>query len=187
MDKRQDTLIKALRETDEDISKAAAEALEKLRLREKLDFLTKKIDSGDMLEKIKAVYAVADIKGDKVLELLLRAAKDPSEDVRAAVARVLGTCADQRAMPVLLEMLKDASPMVLRSAVESCVKYNDVRFLGQFMQLLKNQDSGVVERTLEAVARLGDKRAEEAMLYFAVKGNKNMRLIALKALGEMDR
>jgi len=43
-----------------------------------------------------------------------------------------------------------------------------------------------VERALEAVSRFGDKRAEEALVYFASKGNAKMKGIALRGLGIMD-
>jgi hypothetical protein len=55
------------------------------------------------------------------------------------------------------------------------------------MKAMKHTDPGVVERAIEAVCNIGDKRSEEAMIYFAVKGNQRMRGLAMKALGEMDR
>jgi hypothetical protein len=55
------------------------------------------------------------------------------------------------------------------------------------MQMLKSKDQGVVERAIEVVGRSGDKRAEQAMLYFSVKGNINMRYRAIRALGVMER
>jgi len=70
--------------------------------------------------------------------------------------------------------------------VEALSGFKDQRLLGPLVQALKHQDSGVVERALEAVARFGDKRAEEALVYFASKGNPKMKSIALKGLGVMD-
>ncbi|MDO8425974.1 MAG: HEAT repeat domain-containing protein [Deltaproteobacteria bacterium] len=186
MDKRKEVLISALKEREEGIRKLAADALEKLEMRDRLDHLVKKIESGEMLEKIRAIYALTDLKGQRVTEILIKAAKDPSEDVRAAALRVLGGKGES-AMPALVEALKDASPVVVRVAVDSLSNYRDPRLLGPLMQILKSPDTGIVERALEVISRLGDKRAEEAMIYFAVKGNSKMKGLAIKALGEMDR
>ena len=186
MDKRKETLIKAMQDSNEEVRKAAAEAMEKHQVRQRLDFLEEKLTSGEMLEKIRAVYAITDMKGTRIIELLTKALKDPAEDVRAAAVRALGEMSDAGAVPILVEALNDASPMVARSSVDALGKYNDPRALGPLMKALKNPDAGVVEKAIEAIGRYGDKRTEEAMLHFAVSGNEKMRSLALKALGTME-
>lgn len=186
MSKRRDILLGALKDADSHVKKAAAEALEKLQARERLDALEKKIETGEMLEKIRVIYALSDLRGPRVAAALTKALKDPLEDVRAAGVRALGNLGDPAALPQMVESLKDTSPMVARSAIEALSAFKDPRLLGPFMQMLKHHDSGVVERALEAVAAIGDKRAEEAFVYFAAKGNPQMRAIALKGLGSMD-
>jgi HEAT repeat protein len=185
MEKRKQILITALQDKDAQVRKCAADALEKLEIRERLDVIGEKIEKSEMLDKIRAVYALMDLKGDAINALLVKALKDPSEDVRAAAIRVLAGKGDSALKP-LVEMLKDESPIVVRVAVEELADYEDTRLLGPFMSVLKNPDTGVVERALDAISRLGDKRAEDAMCHFAVKGNTRMRSLALKALGEMD-
>ncbi len=187
MDKRKETLIAALRDGDEAVRKAAAAALENIEARERIDHLAKKIESGEMLEKIKGVYALNGLKGPKITEILVKAAKDPSEDVRAAAVRVLSNLSDGAALQQLSEALQDSNPIVVRCAIDALAAYRDPRLLGSFMKVLKHTDPGVVERAIEAVGNIGDKRSEEAMIYFAVKGNQRMRGLAMKALGEMDR
>ncbi|MBI5587781.1 MAG: HEAT repeat domain-containing protein [Deltaproteobacteria bacterium] len=187
MDNRKETIIAALKDKDEAVRKAASDALEKLEIRERIDHLARKIESGEMLEKIKGIYAFNGMKGPKVTEILVRAARDPSEDVRAAAVRVLANMSDPSAMQQLAEALKDTSPIVVRCAIDALAPYKDPRLLGPFMQALKHADRGVVERAIEAVGNIGDKRSEEAMVYFAVKGNPRMKGLAIKALGEMDR
>lgn len=187
MDNRKQLLIAALQDTDEQVRKLAADALEKIETRDRLYVLEKKIDRGEMIDKIRAVYALGDLKGAAIIEILKKAAKDPSEDVRSAAVRVMGSTGDIGVLASLVESLKDQSVMVARTAVEAIAKFKDPRLLGPLMLALKHEDTGVVERALDAVGGIGDKRAEEAMLYFAVKGNPRMRGLALKALGTMDR
>lgn len=185
MNKRKEFLISCLQDRDEQTRKLAAEALEKIETRARLDILAQKIENGEMLEKIRAVYALVDLKGPRVEDLVKKACKDPSEDVRSAAVRVLGAIG-QNTLAILVELLKDQSPMVVRTAVEALNRYKDPRLLGPLMQMLKHQDPGVVERAIEGIGKIGDKRSEDAMLYFAQKGNPKMKGLALKALGEMD-
>jgi len=176
-----------LKDKSDEMRKLAAEALEKCETRARIDALAKKIETAEMLEKVRAIYALTDLKGPRVVEILLKAAKDPSEDVRAAAVRVLGRVADITQIQQLVDALKDTSPIVQRVAVEVLGSFRDARLLGHMMQMLKNPDAGVTERAIDVIAPTGDKRAEEAMLHFAVKGNAKMRAMAIKALGEMDR
>ena len=187
MDKRKEVIIGALKDPEEGIRKLAAEALERLEVRDRLDLLVKKIDTGEMLEKIRALYTIAELKGPKIIEHLGKAVRDSSEDVRAAAVRALGSTGDVNALPHLIEALKDTSSIVVRAAVEAISNFKDPSILGHLMKALKNPDHGVVERAIEAVGRFGDKRCEEAMLHFAAKGNSRMRSLAIKALAAMDR
>lgn len=187
MDRRREVLINALRDNDERIRHLAAEALEKLEIRDRLDFLIERAGNGQMLDKIRAVYALSELKGPRIIESLGKAAKDPSEDVRAAAARALGSAGDPTALAHLVGLLKDRSTTVVRAAVDALGNFRDTRILGYLMQALKSPDQGVVERAIEAVCKYGDKRSEEAMLYFAIKGNSKMRSLAIKALAVMDR
>src|SRR3972149_8149353 len=142
MNKRKEILIAALKDADADVRKAAAEALEKLEARERLDALAKKIESGQMIEKVKVIYALSDLRGPRVAAILSAALKDPSEDVRAAAARALGAMGDATVLQSLVEALKDASPIVVRAVVEAFSNFRDPRLLGPLVQTLQHQDSG---------------------------------------------
>jgi HEAT repeat protein len=186
MDKRKAALVGFLRDEDENIRSTAAEALERLEIRANLDSFSELLASGGKLEKLRAVYALGNLRGQQVTTLLLKGVKDPIEDVRAASVRVLGDFSDSRALHNLVESLKDESPVVARVAIEALSHYREPQLLGPIMQMLKSKDLGVVERAIEMVGRSGDKRAEQAMLYFSVKGNINMRCRAIKALGVLE-
>src|SRR3990172_1923523 len=149
MNKRKEILLAALKDADADVRKAAAEAMERLEARERLDALAKKVESGPMLEKVKGIYALSDLRGRRVAAILSAALKDPSEDVRAAAARALGAMGDATVLQSLVESLKDESPIVVRAVVEALLNFRDPRLLGPLVQVLKHQDSGVVERALE--------------------------------------
>lgn len=187
MDRRKEVLIDALKEADEEVRKSAAWALEKLQARDRLEELLKKLSAGAMLEKIRVIYALSDLRGPQIAGALTGALKDTSDDVRAAAARALGSLGDHSTLQALVEALKDDNEIVVRAAVESLSGFRDQRLLGPLVHALKHKDPGVVERALEAVSMIGDKRAEDALVHFAKNGNQRMRSIALRGLGVMDR
>lgn len=186
MDKRKQVIIRALQDKNEDVRRAAAEALEKLETRQRLGAMEKLLDGGDKVEKLRAVYALAALRGEGVLNLLVKAARDASEDVRAAAVRSLGRFGDKRVLPAVVERLKDESSVVVRVAVEALSDLWDPRLMGPLMQVLKSKDPGVIEMALAVIGKSGDKKSEQAMIYFAVKGNVKMRSLALKGLGIME-
>jgi HEAT repeat protein len=116
MDKRKAALVGFLIDKDEHIRILAAEALERLETRAKLDSFAEILTSGGKLEKLRAVYALGNLRGQQVTTLLLKGVKDPIEDVRATAVRVLGNFSDSRALPSLVESLKDESPVVANRA-----------------------------------------------------------------------
>ncbi len=186
MDKRKQVIIRALQDKDENVRSSAAAALEKLETRQRLGMLENLLDTGDKVEKLRAVYAVAALRGEGILNLLVKAAGDATVDVRAAAVRSLGRFGDKRVLPAIVERLKDESSVVVRVAVESLANLWDPRLMGPLLQTLKSKDHGVIEISLEVIGKSGDKKAEQAMIYFAVKGNVKMRSLALEALGIME-
>ncbi|GMR04264.1 MAG: hypothetical protein BMS9Abin23_0155 [Thermodesulfobacteriota bacterium] len=186
VEKRKKILIRDLQDEDPEIKNISAQALERLQIRLGLERMVSKIEQGEMLDKIRVIYALSDLKGQAIIDLLAGCLKDPSEDVRAAALRALGSMADDRVLPRLVETLHDSSPVVVRTAIDAIGRYTDSRLLGPLMHALKSEDKGVVEKALEVIARIGDKSAEDAMIYFSVKGNRKMRAIAVNALGVMD-
>jgi HEAT repeat protein len=187
MDKRIEVLVESLQDKDRNIRSLAAEAIDRLEMRDKLDFFDNLLTSGAKLDKLRATYALGNLRGQQVMSLLIKASKDPVEDVRAAAIRVLGRFSDRRLLPHLIECLKDPSPIVERGAIEAIYSYRDPQLVEPLMQMLKSKDPGVVEMAIEAVGRSGDKKVEPAMLHFAVKGNTTMRYRAIRALGIIER
>lgn len=186
MDKKKEILVKFLKDPDESIRTIAAESLEKVETRERLDGIEKTIQGGNKLAKLRAVYALIGLKGQKVILLLLNAIKDPIEDVRAAAIRVLGKTGDARVMAPLVDCLSDNSDIIKRTAVEALGEFRDPRLTDSIMMMLKSQDTGVVEKAIEALGKIGDKKAEAALIHFATNGSGNIKINAIKAIGELE-
>ena len=186
MSNRKDVLVSSLVDNNDTIRIAAAEALEGLDIRAKILAIRKLIREGSKIEKLRAIYALGYLRGTQVESVLLEAAGDELEDVRAAAIRVLASFADSRILPHLLSKLQDESLVVVRVVIEALFNFREPQIVGPLMSKLKSPDMGVVERAISAIGRTGDKRAEEAMLYYAVKGTSPIKAAALKALGMME-
>lgn len=187
MEKRKEILLKALQSDDEAIRKASAEAMENLEIRERLPEL-EKIITGEAprQDKLRALYSLSRLRGESVMRLAAKALSDSDEDVRATAVRVLAEIGDRRILPELVEMLKDTSDVVKRVTLDALSGFREPKLIGPLLYALKSQDTGVIERAIRLIARLGDKKAEQAMLYFSVKGSPQVKELAIRALGMME-
>ena len=186
MEARKQVLISALKDPDPTVKHAAAEALEKLELRTKFPALERLIGSGEKIEKLRAIYALAGMRGPSVSTLLARALKDDIEDVRAAAVRTLADLSDRAVLPQLVEALKDPSVIVEREVIDALMRFTEPQLVGPYIHMLKSKDTGVIERAIDALAVYGDKKAEEAMVFYATKGTVSMKCKAIRALGMME-
>lgn len=186
MNNRKEVLVNSLVDANHSIRSAAAEALEGLDTRAKLLALRKLIKEGTKIEKLRAVYALGSLRGTQVESVLLEATTDDLEDVRAAAIRVIADFADSRILPHLLAKLQDESLVVVRVVIEALFNFREPQIVGPLMGKLKSPDMGIVERAISAIGRTGDKRAEEAMLYYAIKGTSPIKSAAIRALGMME-
>ena len=179
-------LRSSLKDEDEQVRNAAAEAIARYEIRERFDALKELVEKGEKIEKLRAIYTLGKLKGESVTLLIAKATKDPIEDVRATAIRALGSMGDMRTINILLKSLEDESHVVQRAAVDALGSFKDRKLTVPFMKMLRNSDRGVIERALEALGRLGDKKAEEALAYFAVKGTPAMRALAVRSLGNLE-
>ena len=63
METRKQLLVRALQDSDENIRTLAAESLERLEIRGRLAFLEKVFETGDKMAKLRAVYALSNLRG----------------------------------------------------------------------------------------------------------------------------
>ena len=187
-ERRKEVLIKALSSPQPEVRQSAAEALENMEIRERLDELARVLtdENSTLQERLNSLYTLSRLRGEKVLRVICSALSDRSEDVRATALRVLGEIGDRRVLTDIVNMLKDESPVVRRVALDALGAFREPKLIAPLMYALKSKDQGVVERAIELIARIGDSKAEKAMLYFALKGSPTLKALALKALGTME-
>lgn len=111
---------------------------------------------------------------------------DPSAKVRGEVAQALSTLPAEVSGPLLVTMLQDTDPRVIRKALDSLgdLKYEGAR--ADLLPLTRHADEGVAFEASLALHRLGDSSAIEA--YVPVYGSRTrsadskQRLDAVKGL-----
>ncbi len=187
MERRKEILLRALQSGDDGVKQASAEAIENLEMRERLPELERIITGGGgRIEKLRALYSLSRLRGERVMSLTAKALSDDDEDVRATAIRVLGEIGDRRILPELVEMLKDRSDVIKRVTLDALANFREPKLVAPLLYALKSDDPGVVERAIKLIAQLGDSRAEQAILYFSVKGTGPARELAIRALGVME-
>lgn len=183
---RKELLIKALRDPDEKVRIAAARALEKVEAKEKVDDLGMTLLKGGKVEKLRALYALGEIRNDRALLYLLKALKDPLEDVRASVIRVLGNIRDVRTTKAIVKMLNDSSKAVRLAAIDALGLFKDRRVVPYLLMHLNTGDREVLVRAIEALGRIGDKRAEKKLMELAHKSDPPLKALIIQALGDLE-
>ncbi len=187
MERRREILLRALQSDNDAVRQASAEAMENLEIRERLPELERIITcEGTRIEKLRALYSLSRLRGQRVMSLAAKALSDDDEDVRATAVRVLGEIGDRRILPELVEMLKDRSDVVKRVTLDALANFREPKLVAPLLYALKSDDPGVIERAIKLIARLGDSKAEQAILYFSVKGTTPARELAIRALGMME-
>ncbi len=124
--------------------------------------------------------AVADLKSIERLLEALRA--DPNREVRWQAAAELEALEDARAVPALIQALKDRDPLVRVGAAEALKGIPDAAALRPLIRALKDPDPGVRRAATEALGEIGDRAAEPALIRVLFHHDVRTRENAVDAL-----
>lgn len=117
LEKRRQALTVLLKDPVQDVREAAARALENLEDAVALEEILLVLKKGGTSAKIKAIFALGKVGGEKVLSPLVYCASRPEEEIRSAAIEVLGELAHPKSLPVLFEGLNDSSTAVRGQAI----------------------------------------------------------------------
>lgn len=123
-----------------------------------------------------AVEALAKIRADSCVDILINALQDCSELVASTIISALGEMGNVRAVPILLQRLDNASGPLRNKAVKAIVQILGAPSLGLFaprelatfrtylLVALTDEDEEIVEAALTGLSGLGDTEATQAVL-----------------------
>lgn len=160
-----DILTQLLTDSNMDIRKAAAEALETLK--------------PDSTDARRLEIAVATRNPQAILELgtaavqpLIKLLKDKNTESRDFIVAALGQLGDPRAVKPLMTALRDKDMGVRETAAKALEKLGDARAVEPLIKALEDKFIGVRGASAEALERLRDPKAASALLK-AYKARQN--------------
>ncbi len=183
LSKRFDALRRALKDSDEQVRLAASTALEQIEALSGLDALVENFKHGDKQTQIRSLYAFGKIHSDRALTALVFALKMEDEDVRTAAIRAIGEQHHVRALGPLLEVLGNETETCQVAIIDILPDFKDPDVVNVLRGMLKSKSVDVVEATIRAVGKLGDRSIEDALLIILAKGPTRLRRAAAEALG----
>lgn len=142
---RIDVLRPLLKDPAPGVRTAAAESIEKLEASGSVDEILATLKTGNMGARIGAIYALGEIGGERVLQPLAYCAKRAEVDIRSAAAAALGRVAVPTALPILVELLDDESPIVQGRAVAALRNVPITAEVTDKLRGFLNANDGVLE------------------------------------------
>jgi HEAT repeat protein len=183
MSKRKELLIRMLKDSDIEVSSAAATAIERLENLQSLDEILDQLKKGDIAEKIRAIYALGAIGGEKVLTPLTYCASRPEEDLKSAAIDVLGNLAYPATVPLLLEKLNDDNSAIRAKAIKALGNFADRSLTPHLLPFLNAGDGLTDVEAILALAKTGDIFLEERLMKLATSPLSATRVAVATALG----
>jgi len=183
MSKRKELLIRMLKDPESEVSAAAATALEHREAGQGLEEILAQLKKGALPDKIRAIYALGGIGGEKVLKPLVYCASRPEDDLRAAAIDVLGTLVHRSTIPVLVERLKDPNSGIRAKAIKALGGFGDINLSSHLVPFLDAGDGLTDVEAVLALAKTGDILQEEKIMKLALSPLTAARAAAATALG----
>ena len=183
--KRRTALTALLKDIDEDVRLAAANALERLEGIGSLDEVLELLKKGDHATRVKAIYALGQIGGERVLSPLLYCIARPEEDIRSAAIEVLGRLAYPGAKGPLVEKLKDPSPAIQSQVIAALGNFRDPSLIPLLVPFLDAGDGLLDAETVLALGKIGAAECEEKFISLLHSPHTTTRQAAALALGEL--
>lgn len=177
-------LIKSLEDESWRVRKTAIEILADIRgetvIKELINTLYREDNANARNSAIEALVVL----GSEATDYLIKTFKSSSGDVRKFIIDILGSTGDLDALPLLLKALEDKEENVRTSAVEHLgnIQKNE-SVVNALIAILKSGDVWVAYHAADALGRIGDEKAVDALI--SVLPQKALRKPVINALGQI--
>ncbi|MEI7554749.1 HEAT repeat domain-containing protein [Candidatus Chlorohelix sp.] len=115
--------------------------------------------------------------------------KETDRGVKISLVGCLGKCGDVTALPALTKALKDSEPMVRVEAAAALSRFNSETAFKLLLDSLnlknKSDDYLVRQYSAEALGKMGDRRAVQALIAVLKDENSLVKAAVATALGEL--
>lgn len=172
-----------LKDAEQEVRTAAARAIERLEGGSAFEEIMQSLKKGDTGAKIRAIYALGEIGGDRVVAPLVYCAGRPEDGIRAAAVEMLGRITIPAVLPVLLERLDDANNAIQARAIAALANFPPSSELCERLRhFLDKQDGALEAEAAIALARLGDQESVERITSLLTSPHASTRQAAATAL-----
>lgn len=181
--KRRDALVPLLKDPEGDVRAAAAAALEKLEGIQSLDDVIEQLKKGGVAAKVRAIYALAEIGGDKVVAPLVYCASRPEEEIRGAAIDALGTISNRSTLQVLVERLKDENSGIRARAIRALGNFRDPALVPVLLPFLGSGDGLTDVEAILSLSAIDNGSLQDRFVELTRSPNAATRVAAATALG----
>lgn len=172
-----------LRDEHTEVRSAAAEAIEHLEGVSTFDEILLSLKKGDRGTRIRALYSLGVIGGERVVPPLVYCARRPEDDIRSVAVEVLGSLAIPAALPVLLERLDDGVAAIQAKAIAALGNFSAAPELCGRLRPFLDADDGFREAEAAlTLARLGDQASAQRIQGLLSSAHASTRQAAARAL-----
>ncbi|HJP55445.1 MAG TPA: M56 family metallopeptidase [Gemmatimonadales bacterium] len=178
-------LIAALRDSDAEVRRAAANSLGQLEDKRAVTALAAALRDSDAEVRSQSAWALGQLEDKRAVEPLTAALRDENVEVRRKAAWALGQLEDESAAAGLAAALRDADADVRKTAAWSLGQLELETAPPALIEALHDQNADVRRTAAWAVSEMGDARAVPALREMLNDTDADARRNAIHALGQI--
>jgi HEAT repeat protein len=172
-----------LKDADQEVRSAAAAAIERLEGSSAFEEIMLSLKKGYTGSKIRAIYSLGEIGGDRVVAPLVYCAGRPEDGIRAAAVEMLGKITIPVVLPVLLGCLDDSNSAIQVRAIAALANFpSSPELCERLRHFLDKQDGTLEAEAALALARLGDQESVELITALLSSPHASTRQAAATSL-----
>ena len=165
------------------VREAASGAMDRTRAKRSVEDSRSRIRSGTVEEKLRAIYAAAELGGSEGVSLLLQALSDRDGEVRGVAVRALSAFPSPNVIKTLWEMLSRERGVVLGNLLETLGASGRRELAPHVEKFLDHPEPEVRAKAVTAYSRLCDGAGWEKILPRTGDPNETVRAAVAGALG----
>jgi hypothetical protein len=179
----EEALVKLLMDTSAAVREAASVAMDRTRAKRSMEEFRSTIRDGTVEEKLRTIYAAAELGGSEGISLLLQALTDRNAEVRGVAVRALSPFPSPGVIKSLWEMLPRERGVVLGNLLETLGASGRRELAPHVEKFLDHPEPEVRAKAVTAYSRLCDDPGWEKVLPHAGDPNETVRAAVAEALG----
>ena len=179
----EEALARLLSDRSATVREAAVGAMDRIGAKRSVEEFRSRIRDGTIEEKLRAIYAAAEMGGQEGISLLLQALSDRDVEIRGAAVRALSPFPSPGVIKSLWEMLPRERGVVLGNLLETLGASGRRELAPHVEKFLDHPEPEVRAKAVTAYSRLCDGPGWEKILPRTGDPNETVRAAVAEALG----